>query len=73
MKIDGIAVHPTITGERVVEAAQRHDDSLDNPGFCLSCGFEQDGCEPDMRGGECEGCGESSVYGASELLFYFIV
>jgi len=37
-------------------------------GFCLSCGNEQSGCEPDARKYTCEACGEKQVYGASELV-----
>ncbi len=37
-------------------------------GFCIVCGFEQGGCEPDARKYECEDCGAHSVYGAEELL-----
>jgi len=40
----------------------------DGTGFCLKCGFEQQGCEPDARGYECEDCGENAVYGAEECL-----
>lgn len=60
--------HPSITAERVMEAVERSNTTLDNPGFCTHCGEEQDGCEPDMRKGECEHCGEPGVYGAAELL-----
>ena len=70
MHIDGILVHPSITVARVCEAVERHNTTLDNPGFCLSCGFEQDGCEGDMEGGECESCGEASVYGAEQILIH---
>lgn len=41
---------------------------LDNVGFCLACGEQADGCEPDARNYECEVCGESSVFGFEELL-----
>jgi hypothetical protein len=41
----------------------------DQAGFCLACGFEQGGCEPDARRYACEACGERQVYGASELIF----
>lgn len=37
-------------------------------GFCIACGAEQDGCEPDARKYECESCGENRVYGLEELL-----
>jgi predicted RNA-binding Zn-ribbon protein involved in translation (DUF1610 family) len=61
-------IHPSITTERVIEAVQRHNISLDNPGFCLACGEEAEGVEPDARRYECEMCGEAQVYGAEELL-----
>jgi hypothetical protein len=37
-------------------------------GFCLECGFEQGGCEPDARKYTCEDCGAAAVYGAEELV-----
>jgi hypothetical protein len=42
--------------------------SLDNPGICIACGADADGCEPDARKYKCEACGERAVYGAEELL-----
>jgi hypothetical protein len=60
--------HPSITVERVVEAVERRMTTLDDPGFCLVCGYEQGGCEPDTRRYLCEACGERAVYGADELL-----
>ena len=44
--------------------------TLDNPGFCVACGEEADGCEPDARRYKCECCGERAVSGAEELLFH---
>jgi hypothetical protein len=41
---------------------------LDNPGLCIMCGHEQDGCEPDARNYTCEACGAEQVFGADELL-----
>jgi len=41
---------------------------MGNIGFCLSCGEEADGCEPDAKEYECESCGEHQVYGAEEIL-----
>lgn len=61
-------VHESITDVRVMDAVEREMCSLDNPGFCLACGEEQDGCEPDARRYECEACGEKTVYGAAEVL-----
>ena len=60
--------HPGVTDSRIFAAVDRYQRSLDNPGFCLACGAEQDGCEPDAEGYECEACGEPQVYGAEELL-----
>lgn len=70
MKINGIEVHKTITLERVVEAVERYNTTVDNPGLCLSCGAEVDGVEPDAEKYECEVCGEPAVYGAEQVLIY---
>jgi hypothetical protein len=43
-------------------------ESGDYMGFCLACGAEQEGVEPDARRYTCESCGENKVYGAEELL-----
>lgn len=48
-----------------IMAAVEADDNL---GFCLACGAEAYGVEPDAREYECESCGEAKVYGAEELL-----
>lgn len=61
-------MHPDITPAIVAMACQRRQQSLDNPGFCIACGAEVDGVEPDAREYECEACGEPAVYGAEELL-----
>ena len=61
-------VHKSITEDRVLDARQRHMSTLDNPGFCLACGEETEGVEPDARKYECESCGENWVYGADELM-----
>lgn len=66
-------LHPSVTLERVRAAVERAALSLDNPGFCAACGADMDGCEPDMRDGPCEACGESAVYGAEELLFRLVI
>ena len=61
--------HKSLTNDRIVEAVERSMNALDNPGFCLICGHEQDSCEPDARNYECEACGIYQVFGAQELLF----
>lgn len=62
--------HPRITLFRVHEGVERELHTIDNPGFCIACGEEADGCEPDARGYKCEYCGKREVYGAAELLMY---
>ena len=59
-----------VTLDVVTSAVERNMFGLDNPGFCVKCGNEQEGCEPDARRYECEACGEHSVYGAAELLMH---
>lgn len=65
-------LHRSITANRLQEAVEREMLSLDNPGFCVACGAEQEGCEPDARRYQCESCGEHQVYGAQELLFMVV-
>lgn len=59
-------IWPTV--DDLIDAVQRSETSLDNPGFCLACGEEADGCEPDARDYTCEFCDEPCVFGASEVL-----
>ena len=54
--------------DRVMEAIE----SDDNLGFCIACGGEAYGVEPDARGYECEACGKPKVFGAQELLFMLV-
>jgi Zn finger protein HypA/HybF involved in hydrogenase expression len=61
-------LHASITTDRVIEACERHLTTLDNPGFCLACGAEAEGVEPDAQRYMCESCGECQVYGAEELV-----
>jgi len=51
----------------VMEAAEA-DEGI---GFCLACGEEAYGVEPDARRYECESCGARKVYGAMEILVAF--
>ncbi len=66
--VDGTLVHKDITLDVISEAVHRRMTSLDNPGFCISCGCEAEGIEPDARKYECESCEFHGVYGADELL-----
>ncbi|OPY01538.1 MAG: hypothetical protein A4E61_01593 [Syntrophorhabdus sp. PtaB.Bin184] len=54
-----------ITVEQITEAIE----SGEYIGFCLGCGAEAYGVEPDARRYTCEECGAKKVYGAEELLF----
>lgn len=66
------ANHARLTVDMIADAAERQMTSLDNPGFCLACGFENDECEPDARRYECQSCGERRVYGAEGLLIRLV-
>jgi len=59
--------HKSLTEDAIMDACARRLTSLDNPGFCLICGFEQDGCEPDAQNYECEACGAEEVFGCEEI------
>jgi hypothetical protein len=61
-------IHPSVNEAMVLRNVERRNLTLDNPGICIACGNEQDGCEPDARRYECEACGERKVFGAEELL-----
>ncbi len=54
----------TIDVDRIIEAVQADDGT----GFCLKCGEDQMGVEPDAEKYECECCGANAVYGAEQLL-----
>jgi hypothetical protein len=66
-------LHPSITPDRILDAIERYNSTLDNPGFCIKCGEETDGVEPDARKYRCEVCDANGVYGAEELLFHIAV
>jgi len=40
----------------------------DNYGFCLGCGIQVGGVEPDAERYKCENCGNLLVFGAEQLL-----
>jgi len=45
------------------------EEAMENmSGFCLECGAERDGCEPDARNYPCDECGKRQVFGAEELV-----
>jgi predicted RNA-binding Zn-ribbon protein involved in translation (DUF1610 family) len=53
----------------VIAAAANEEEYI---GFCLACGDEAYGVEPDARRYECESCGERKVYGAQEILLMVV-
>jgi hypothetical protein len=59
--------HRGITLEVVMDAVERQMYSPDNPGFCLICGEETDGCEPDAEYYNCDSCGSDHVFGAEAI------
>jgi len=66
VEVLALKIHKSITQDAVIAAA-REDDLL---GFCVACGEEAHGVEPDARRYTCESCGQPSVYGAEELLYF---
>lgn len=51
--------------DAVIAAAENDENDI---GFCIACGAEAYGVEPDARRYECEVCGKEKVYGAQEIL-----
>ena len=59
----------TKSGKDVFKAECSGDEVQDGTlGFCIACGEEVNGVEPDARKYECECCGQPKVYGLEELL-----
>ena len=54
-----------VTLDQVINALE----SGEYIGFCIACGAEHDGVEPDARKYRCEECNARTVYGAEHLLF----
>jgi hypothetical protein len=57
-------IHESITSDRIIAGCE----SGDYMGFCVACGEDAFGVEPDARRYVCESCDSKSVYGAEELL-----
>ena len=66
-----IKIHPSITTERIASALEDYELNCGNPGFCLTCGADADGCEPDAEFYECEECGSPEVFGAMQVAIMF--
>ena len=65
-------IHASITQDIVLDAYRRQMFGLDNPGFCIACGEEVSGCEPDARNNTCDYCDERQVFGDEELMFHMV-
>src|SRR5262249_6489802 len=65
-------IHASVTPERVLELVEAQVTSLDNPGICISCGADADGCDPDTVRARCEACGAMQVYGAEQLALMMV-
>ena len=61
-------MHKSITEARLIEAVK----SGDYIGFCLACGAEAHGVEPDANDYPCEECKSNKVYGAEEILLVML-
>lgn len=63
------------TGRELYRPAMTEDEyqQSDMVGWCLACGTEMDGVEPDARRYTCDACGEPLVYGIEQLLLMGIV
>jgi len=61
-------MHKSLTID-VIMAAVEDGDYV---GFCVACGSEHDGCEPDARAYPCDQCGRNKVYGAEEILMILV-
>lgn len=57
-----------IPEQKLLQAIESNTFGTTNIGFCLSCGEENDGCEPDARKYKCAVCEERTVYGAEQIL-----
>jgi hypothetical protein len=60
--------HKSLTDNMIASAVECQITSLSDPGFCLICGCEAGGVEPDARNYPCEACGAEQVFGAEELM-----
>ena len=64
--------HPSLTLDRIIAAVEDAQTSLSNPGFCLACGEDAEGVEPDAENYLCDFCEEAQVFGAEQLLIMFV-
>lgn len=60
-------MHP---GTKILDIEEIQEMAMSDEyyGYCIYCGYEQYGCEPDARMYTCEDCGKNGVCGAAEIL-----
>ena len=63
-----MALPPGISMDELLAAVEESQVGMSDIGFCLSCGGEVHGVEPDARRYPCSTCGHREVYGAVEIL-----
>ena len=56
-----------------ISEAEYADLTENYGGFCIECGDQACGVEPDARRYRCESCGANAVYGAEELLIRGVI
>lgn len=61
-------MHASITQDRIADAVRSEMFGMDNPGFCIYCGEDAEGVEPDAERYMCDVCDRPGVYGAEQLL-----
>ena len=64
-------IHKSVTEERVLACSAESMFGMADDGFCIACGADAMGVEPDARNRECAECGEMQVFGGEELLHEF--
>ena len=56
-----------VTRTQVMQALEECNGD-DFPGFCLSCGVQCEGVDPDTRGDTCDECKQPTLWGAEAIL-----
>ncbi len=61
-------IHKSVTTDRIIEATRESMFGMEDNGFCVACGADAYGVEPDAERYPCEDCGKKAVFGAEQLL-----
>jgi len=57
--------------DELLDMAMEACEANDYIGYCIKCGAEHYGIEPDARKYKCEECGKNTVYGAQEIIIMY--